>query len=202
MYTLPDLPYDYAALEPYIDETTMRLHHDKHHAAYIKNVNDALAGNEELLSLPIDQLIRSLDQVPESVRTKVRNNAGGHFNHTMFWEIMAPTKGSMPSDKLTEALHTSFSDLDSFKKKFAESATGVFGSGWAWLVVEAGQLSIITTPNQDTPLTSESQPILGLDVWEHAYYLKYQNRRPEYIEAWMNVINWEEVSARFEHLTT
>lgn len=198
MYTLPDLPYDFGALAPHIDEETMRLHHDKHHAAYVKNVNDALAGNEELLSLPIEELIQNLDRVPEDVRTKVKNNGGGHYNHSLFWQLMTPKTGSTPSENLGRALDETFGDFESFKTKFTETATGIFGSGWAWLVKDNGAVSITTTPNQDTPMMSGIQPILGLDVWEHAYYLKYQNRRPDYIDAWWNVVNWEEVSKRFE----
>ncbi len=198
MYTLPDLPYDYNALEKAIDEETMRLHHGKHHAAYIKNVNDALSNHENLLSMPVEELIQNLDQVPEDIRTKVRNNAGGHANHTLFWTVMTPHEGSSMSDTLKDKIESKFGDEESFKTKFNEAAAGVFGSGWAWLVVENGELKIVTTPNQDSPLMSQTTPLLGLDVWEHAYYLKYQNRRPEYIEAWWKVVNWEEVSRRFE----
>jgi Fe-Mn family superoxide dismutase len=198
MYTLPDLPYDYNALAPAIEEKIMRLHHEKHHAAYIKNVNDALEGNDELLSLPVEELIQNLDRVPENIRTKVRNNAGGHANHSLFWIVMTPTSGSKPSSGLEEKISTAFTDIESFKTKFSEAATGVFGSGWAWLTVDNGELKIETTPNQDNPLISGTTPLLGLDVWEHAYYLQYENRRPEYIQAWWDVVNWEEVSRRFD----
>ncbi len=197
MYTVPDLPYDYNALEPYIDEQTMRLHYDKHHATYVNNVNDALAGHEDLLSLPIEGLVQNLDRVPENIRTKVRNNAGGHANHSLFWTLMTPIQGSRMSEELEGAINSTFESVDSFKNQFSQAATGVFGSGWAWLVKDAGNLSIVTTPNQDSPLMQGLQPLLGLDVWEHAYYLKYQNRRPEYIDAWWNVVNWEEVSKLF-----
>ncbi len=197
MYTLPDLPYDYNALDRAVDEETMRLHHDKHHATYIKNVNDALTAHEDLAALPIEELIQSLDRVPEDIRTKVRNNAGGHANHTLFWTIMTPHEGSSMSDDLQEAIQTSFGDVQSFKEEFTQSATGVFGSGWAWLTIKDGELSVTSTPNQDNPLMNGATPLLGLDVWEHAYYLRYQNKRPEYIDAWWSVVNWEEVSRRF-----
>lgn len=197
MYTLPDLPYDYAALAPTIEEQIMRLHHEKHHATYVKNVNDALADQDELLSLPVEELIQSLDKVPEDIRTKVRNNAGGHANHSLFWTIMTPTSGSKPSSELDEKISAAFTDFKTFKTQFSEAAAGVFGSGWAWLTVSDNELKIETTPNQDNPLMNGTTPILGLDVWEHAYYLQYMNRRPEYIEAWWNVVNWEEVSKRF-----
>lgn len=198
MYTLPDLPYDYSALDKAVDEETMRLHHGKHHAKYIENTNDALSNHQDLLALPVEELIQNLDKVPEDIRTKVRNNAGGHANHTLFWTIMTPNEGSTMSDTLEEKLGSTFGDVDSFKSQFNEAAAGVFGSGWAWLAIENGELKIITTPNQDSPLMSNQTPILGLDVWEHAYYLRYQNRRPEYIDTWWNVVNWEEVSRRFE----
>ncbi len=198
MYTLPELPYEYSALSPAIEEKIMRLHHEKHHATYIKNTNEALANHEELLSLPIEELIQNLDRVPEAIRTKVRNNAGGHANHSLFWEIMTPTHGSKPSSSLDEKIRTTFGDLETFKTKFSESATGVFGSGWAWLTVKDGELKVEATPLQDSPLMHGATPLLGLDVWEHAYYLQYENRRPEYIQSWWQVVNWEEVSRRFE----
>ena len=197
MFTLPELPYDYSALEPYIDGQTMRIHHDKHHAAYVKNVNDALAGHDDLLSMEINDLIQNLGQVPDDIRTKVRNNGGGHANHTFFWEIMASASGQKPEGMLLNAINSTFSSLDSFKEKFTNAAMGRFGSGWAWLVMENSKLLVMDTPNQDSPLMDGKTPILGIDVWEHAYYLKYQNRRPEYIEAWWKVVNWKEVEKRF-----
>ena len=197
MFTLPELPYDYSALEPYIDGQTMRSHHDKHHAAYVKNVNDALAGHDDLLSMEINDLIQNLDQVPDDIRTKVRNNGGGHANHTFFWEIMASASGQKPEGMLLNAINSTFSSLDSFKEKFTNVAMGRFGSGWAWLVMENSKLLVMDTPNQDSPLMDGKTPILGIDVWEHAYYLKYQNRRPEYIESWWKVVNWKEVEKRF-----
>ncbi len=198
MYTVPDLPYEFDALSPAIEEKIMRLHHDKHHAGYVKNTNDALAQHEELLALPIEELIQNLDKVPENIRTKVRNNAGGHANHSLFWTIMTPLSGSKPSSELESKLLSTFTDMETFKSNFTEAATGVFGSGWAWLTLKNGELTIETTPNQDSPFMSGSTPLLGLDVWEHAYYLQYENRRPEYVQAWWNIVNWEEVSRRFE----
>lgn len=203
MFTLPDLPYDYNALEPYIDEETMHLHHDKHHAAYIKNVNDALAGHDDLLNMPIEELIQNLDKVPEDIRTKVRNNGGGHANHSLFWEVMgsqpAGGLGGQPSGKLADSINASFGDFATFQEKFTAVATGRFGSGWAWLVVKDGKLEILDTPNQDSPLMDKKgTPILCLDVWEHAYYLKYRNLRADYIKAWWNVVNWPEVQKRYE----
>ncbi len=206
MFTLPDLPYAYNALEPYIDERTMQIHHDKHHAAYVKNLNDALAGHDDLLAMSIEELMRSLDNVPEVIRTKVRNNGGGHANHSLFWEIMASNpKGEprMPSGELGKTMEATFGSFATFQEKFAASAMGRFGSGWAWLIKDpsasSGQakLAIVDTPNQDSPLMDGKTPILGLDVWEHAYYLKYQNMRADYIKAWWNVVNWEEVGKRF-----
>lgn len=201
MFTLPDLPYDYSALEPYIDEETMHLHHDKHHAAYVANVNDALAGREEFLKMDIEKLIKNLPKVPEEVRTKVRNNGGGHVNHSFFWTIMAPPSsggGGEPTGKLLEAIKASFGDVASFQEKFSQAAMGHFGSGWAWLVGDKGKLSIVDTANQDTPVSEGKTPILALDIWEHAYYLKYQNRRADYIKAWWNVVNWEKVRKNYE----
>lgn len=198
MFTLPDLPYDYNALEPYIDEETMHYHHDNHHATYVKNLNDALAGHDDLLSMDVNELIQNLDQVPEEVRTKVRNNAGGHANHSLFWQVMGPNKGGKPTGELLDVINQSFESLEAFKEAFAKAATGRFGSGWAWIIVEEGKLKIVDTPNQDSPLMDGKTPILGLDVWEHAYYLKYQYKRADYINAWWNVVNWEEVAKRFE----
>lgn len=195
MFSLPELPYAYNALEPYIDERTMQVHHDKHHAAYIKNLNDALEGNESLLALPVESLIADLSKVPEDVRTKVRNNAGGHANHSFFWQVMGGK--SSPTGKLLDALVSVFGNVETFQEKFAAAGMGRFGSGWVWLVSDSGKLSIMDTPNQDNPIMEGKTPILGLDVWEHAYYLKYQNLRAEYIKAWWNVVNWKEAEKRF-----
>jgi Fe-Mn family superoxide dismutase len=194
-YELPDLPYDYAALEPHIDEQTMRLHHDKHHQTYVNNVNAALEGTE-WADRPIEEVLANLDQIPEEKRTAVRNNGGGHANHTMFWEIMSPDGGGAPSGDLAAAIDGAFGSFDTFKERVVAAGVGRFGSGWAWLVNDGGSLSITSTPNQDTPLMEGRTPILGVDVWEHAYYLKYQNRRPEYLAAWWNVVNWDEVARR------
>jgi Fe-Mn family superoxide dismutase len=195
-YELPDLPYDYAALEPHIDEQTMRLHHDKHHQTYVNNVNAALEGTE-WADRPIEEVLANLDQIPEAKRTAVRNNGGGHANHTMFWEIMGPNGGGAPTGDLAAAIDAAFGGLEGLKEKVNAAGAGRFGSGWAWVVNDGGTLSITSTPNQDTPLMEGRTPILGIDVWEHAYYLKYQNRRPEYLAAWWNVVNWDEVARRF-----
>jgi len=195
-YELPDLPYDYAALEPHIDEQTMRLHHDKHHQTYVNNVNAALEGTE-WADRPIEEVLANLDQIPEDKRNAVRNNGGGHANHTMFWEIMGPNGGGAPTGDLAAAIDAAFGGLDGLKEKVNAAGAGRFGSGWAWVVNDGGSLSITSTPNQDTPLMEGRTPILGIDVWEHAYYLKYQNRRPEYLAAWWNVVNWDEVARRF-----
>lgn len=196
MFKLPDLPYAYDALEPYIDKETMHLHHDKHHATYVKNLNDVLAGNEKFLKMDIERLVKSLESVPESIRMKVRNNGGGHLNHTFFWKIMG-AKGEEPSGKLVDAINDAFGSFDEFKQKFTAVALGRFGSGWAWLVVDKGKLVILDTPNQDSPISVGKMPILAIDVWEHAYYLKYQNRRADYIAAWFNVVNWREVERNY-----
>lgn len=201
MFTVPDLPYDYSALEPHIDEQTMRLHHDKHHAAYANNLNEALQGQENLLEMDINELVKTLNQVPEEVRTKVRNNGGGHANHSLFWTIMAPNAGGQPEGALVEAINSTFGGFDSFKEQFTNAALGRFGSGWAWLVVDNQKLAIMDTPNQDSPLMGGKAPILGVDVWEHAYYLKYQNKRADYVAAWWNTVNWNEVARRFEEAT-
>ena len=201
MFTLPDLPYAYNALEPYIDAMTMQIHHDKHHAAYIKNVNDALANSPQFNNTTIEQLMAQLAQVPEDVRMKVRNNGGGHYNHSLFWMVMSGNpKGEvrMPSGELATAMNASFGDFTKFQEQFSRAAMGRFGSGWVWLVVDAGKLVIMDTPNQDNPLMAAKTPILGLDVWEHAYYLKYQNMRVDYIKAWWNVVNWSEVERRYK----
>jgi Fe-Mn family superoxide dismutase len=196
-FSLPPLPYDYAALEPHIDEQTMRIHHDKHHAAYVNNLNAALEKQTDLQSKSIEDLLRGIDQVPEAARTAVRNNGGGHANHTLFWEIMRPGGASRPSGALASAIDGAFGGFDAFKEQFAKACAGRFGSGWAWLIAGGGKLTIESTANQDSPLMEGKAPILGCDVWEHAYYLKYQNRRPDYVAAWWNVVNWDEVAARF-----
>ena len=196
MFQVPDLPYAYDALDPYIDEQTMRLHHDKHHISYVEKLNKALEGKDEFLSMDINDLIKNINTVPEDVRTAVRNNGGGHANHSLFWTVMTPNGGEV-SGELVQTLTSLFGDFSSFQDKFTQAAAGVFGSGWAWLVAENNSLKITTTPNQDSPLMTGQTPILGLDVWEHAYYLKYQNKRPEYIDAWWHVVNWQEVEKRF-----
>ncbi len=198
-HTLPDLPYDYNALEPHIDEQTMRIHHTKHHQTYVNNLNDALQGHDELQRMSVEDLLRNIERVPQDIRTKVRNNGGGHANHSLFWQIMRPNGGGESGGALGDGLRSTFGDFSSFRDQFANAAKGRFGSGWAWLIIgEGGRLQVIDTANQDSPLMSGYTPILGLDVWEHAYYLKYQNRRPDYIEAWWNVVNWEEVGRRYE----
>lgn len=197
-YTLPDLPYAYDALEPHIDEETMHLHHDKHHATYISKVNDALENHPELAELPIEDLLKKLDSVPEDVKTAVQNNGGGHANHTLFWQILSPNGGGEPTGALADAIDEAFGSFDDFKETFNATAVGRFGAGWAWLVVDGGKLEVIDTLNQDSPLSLGKTPILGIDVWEHAYYLNYQNKRPEYISAFWNVVNWDEVSNRYE----
>ncbi len=197
-YTLPPLPYDYAALEPHIDEATMRIHHDKHHAAYVNNLNAALEGKSDLLALPVEELIANLAQVPEDKRVAVRNNGGGHANHTMFWELMTPGGSNTPDGALARSMESTFGSLDAFKEQFAKACATRFGSGWGWLSVANGKLLIESTANQDSPLMDGRTPLLGCDVWEHAYYLKYQNRRPDYVSAWWSVVNWTEVGRRFE----
>jgi Fe-Mn family superoxide dismutase len=198
-HTLAPLPYDFAALEPHIDTQTMQIHHGKHHQAYVNNLNAALDKHPELHGRPLEDLLGKLDGVPEDIRTAVRNNGGGHWNHTLFWQLMGPGAGGEPTGKLADAITTAFGSFASFKEKFAAAGVGRFGSGWAWLITDGRSLSITSTPNQDNPLMegrSAGQVLLGLDVWEHAYYLKYQNRRPDYITAWWNVVNWAAVSAR------
>ena len=198
-YELPPLPYDYNALEPNIDEQTMRIHHDKHHGTYVTNVNNALANHPDLAALPVEQLIQNLGRVPEDIRTTVRNNGGGHANHSFFWPSMAPNAGGQPGGALAEAINQTFGSFDAFKDQFSKAAAGRFGSGWAWLTMDgSGALRIESTPNQDSPLMDGRTPILGLDVWEHAYYLKYQNRRADYIAAWWNVVNWPQVGKDYE----
>jgi superoxide dismutase, Fe-Mn family len=200
-FTLPPLPYDYNALEPHIDEQTMRIHHDKHHAAYVNNLNAAIDGHAGLQGKSVEELIANLDALPEAIRMPVRNNGGGHVNHTMFWEIMAPGGAGEPSGALAEGITRAFGGLTQFKEQFAKACAGRFGSGWAWLTVDRGALAIESTPNQDTPRMSGKTPVLGCDVWEHAYYLKYQNRRPDYVAAWWNVVNWTEVGTRYAAAT-
>ena len=196
-YELAPLPYDYAALEPFIDAETMKLHHDKHHQTYITNVNNALANHPELAKKPVDELIADLNAIPEDIRGVVRNNGGGHSNHTMFWTLMGPGMGGAPTGAIASQISADFGDFEAFKKTFNETTAKQFGSGWGWLVFKGGKLTVMTTPNQDSPLSQGLYPILGNDVWEHAYYLKYQNRRPDYLAAWWNVVNWAEVNKRF-----
>ncbi len=196
-YTLPELPYPYNALEPHIDARTMEIHHTKHHQAYINNVNAALEGHADLAAKSIDDLMRGLSSVPEAIRTAVRNNGGGHANHSLFWTIMKPEGGGLPGGELGKAIDSTFGSFDNMKTEFAKAASTRFGSGWAWLCLNKGKLHVDSTANQDTPLSEGHTPILGLDVWEHAYYLHYQNRRPDYITAFWNVINWDEVAKRF-----
>ena len=197
-FSLPSLPYDAAALEPHIDALTMQIHHTKHHQAYVTNVNNALGDSPQLQRLELDDLLKGLDKVPEKIRTAVRNNGGGHWNHSFFWKLMTPKAPAAPSGKLAAAIDASFGAFQTFKEQFNAAAMGRFGSGWAWLLQDGNQLSITSTPNQDNPLMDGKKTILGLDVWEHAYYLKYQNRRVEYVQAWWNVVNWDEVSRHFE----
>ncbi len=197
MFSLPDLSYAYSSLEPVIDERTMQIHHDKHHAAYVKNLNDALVGLEQFSNLSIEQLLQQLEKLPEAVRTKVRNNAGGHANHSLFWASMTtPGQGGQPGGKLVTAINSAFGDLAKMQEQMTTAAIGRFGSGWAWLVIDGGALAIMDTPNQDSPLMSGKIPILGVDVWEHAYYLKYQNLRADYVKAWWQVVNWPQVEKR------
>ncbi len=196
-YELPALPYAHDALEPHIDARTMEIHHGKHHQAYINNVNGALEGNEELSGKSIEDLVSDLDSVPEDIRGAVRNNGGGHANHSLFWSVMGPGKGGEPGGDLAAAIDATFGSFDAFKDAFAQAGATRFGSGWAWLVVDGGNLAVTSTANQDSPLMEGKTPILGLDVWEHAYYLNYQNRRPDYIGAFWNVVDWDAVAARF-----
>jgi Fe-Mn family superoxide dismutase len=196
-HVLPPLPYATDALEPYIDKMTMEIHHGKHHGGYVNNLNKALEGHSDLQSLSIDQLLAGLDRVPEAIRTAVRNNGGGHWNHSLFWKIMKKGGGGEPSGALADAIKSSFGSFADFKTKFAAAGAGRFGSGWAWVILKDGKLTVESTPNQDNPLMSGQKAIMGLDVWEHAYYLKYQNRRPDYIEAWWNVVNWEQVASNY-----
>jgi Fe-Mn family superoxide dismutase len=197
-FTVPPLPYDYAALEPHIDEATMRIHHDKHHAAYVNNLNAALEGHADLQAKTIEAILSNLEAVPDAIRMAVRNNGGGHYNHTIFWEMMAPGGAQGPGGALAEAIDATFGNFTTFKEHFTKAGTSRFGSGWAWLSMDAsGRLTVESTPNQDTPLSAGRKALLGCDVWEHAYYLKYQNRRPDYMAAWWNVVNWDVIAGRY-----
>src|SRR5712664_3453503 len=197
-FTVPPLPYAFDALEPHIDKMTMEIHHDKHHAAYVTNVNKALESAPNLANKPIEELLaNNCAAIPENIRTAVRNNGGGHYNHSMFWTILGPKAGGEPSGNLAAAINSTFGGFAGFKEKFGAAATGRFGSGWAWLVKAGDKIDIISTANQDSPIMEGKFPVIGLDVWEHAYYLKYQNRRPEYIAAWWNLVNWKEAEKRF-----
>jgi len=198
-FELPPLPYDYNALEPYIDTQTMQLHHDKHHQTYVTNLNNALQGQDQFASMSVEDVVRNINQVPENIRTAVRNNGGGHANHSMFWQIMKPNGGGQPSGALANAINSAFGSFDQFKAAFNDAGAKRFGSGWVWLVLDQnGKLSVTSTANQDSPLMEGLFPVMGNDVWEHAYYLKYQNRRPEYLNAWWNVVNWDEVARRYQ----
>lgn len=198
-FELPPLPYAYNALEPHVDEQTMRIHHDKHHGTYVTNLNKALESAPNLQRKTIEALLTDLDAVPENIRMAVRNNGGGHYNHTMFWEIMKPGGGTSPGGGLAAAITEAFGSLDKMKEAINSAGAGRFGSGWAWLVLDKdGKLAVTSTPNQDTPLAAGQKPVMGVDVWEHAYYLKYQNRRADYLQAWWNTVNWTEVAARYE----
>jgi Fe-Mn family superoxide dismutase len=197
-FKLPPLPYDYAALEPYIDTETMHIHHDKHHAAYVAKLNIAVAEQPELGTMPIDQILRNLDMVHLAIRKAVRNQGGGHYNHSLFWQMMKPQGGGEPQGGLAAAIDKKFGSFGNFKAAFSKEALEVFGSGWAWLALNGKELEIASTPNQDSPVSTGAIPILGIDVWEHSYYLKHQNRRPEYVEAWWNVVNWDFASDRYQ----
>lgn len=197
MYKLPDLPYSYNALEPWIDEATMKIHHDKHHAGYVDNLNKLLEGNNKLGKLSIEELMKDFGSIPKEIRSKVKNNAGGHFNHTFFWNIMGPGE-NRPQGELADNISSTFTNFNTFKEKFSQAGVNRFGSGWAWLVLNDEVLEIIDTPNQDSPVSDGLIPLLCLDVWEHAYYLKYQNRRVDYINAWWNVVNWKAVEKLYE----
>lgn len=201
-FELPPLPYDYSALEPHIDTQTMQLHHDKHHQAYVTNLNNALQGQSQFENMSIEDLMRHINDVPEAIRTAVRNNGGGHVNHSMFWQIMKPNGGGEPTGALADAINSTFGSFDQFKTTFNDNGVKRFGSGWTWLVVDqSGKLQAMSTANQDSPFMDGAYPVMGNDVWEHAYYLKYQNRRPDYLGAWWNVVNWDEVAKRFQQAT-
>jgi superoxide dismutase, Fe-Mn family len=196
-YELPPLPYAHNALEPFIDEQTMQIHHGKHHQTYVNNLNAALEKYPQLQGKPIEQLIADLNAIPEDIRTAVRNNGGGHANHAFFWTLMAPNAGGAPTGKIAEAIDAKFGSFDAFKEAFSKAGVGRFGSGWAWLIKSGAGVEIVSTPNQDSPVMEGKTPVLGIDVWEHAYYLKYQNKRPDYIAAWWNVVNWDAVNKAF-----
>jgi Fe-Mn family superoxide dismutase len=196
-YQLPPLPYAFDALEPHIDAKTMEIHHDKHHATYVNKLNEALASHPDLQAKSVEDLLRGIDQVPEAIRGAVKNHGGGHANHSLFWEVMGPGAGGAPSGAIADALTAAFGTFESFKEKLTNAAANQFGSGWGWLVASAGKLEVIAKPNQDSPLMEGKTPILGVDVWEHAYYLKYQNRRPDYLSAWWNTVNWPAVAQRY-----
>ena len=196
MHQLPPLPYGFDALEPHIDAKTMEIHHDKHHATYVTKLNEALEKAPELKEKKVEDLLRGINDVPEAIRTAVRNHGGGHVNHTLFWEVMGPGGGGTPSGELAEAIQRDFGSFESFKEKLTNAAANQFGSGWGWLVADGGKLDVIARPNQDSPLMEGKTPLLGVDVWEHAYYLKYQNRRPDYLAAWWNTIQWDAVAGR------
>ena len=196
-YDVPDLPYDYGALEPHIDAQTMQIHHDKHHATYVSKLNDAVKDHPDLQNKNVEDLLRGIDSVPEAIRTAVRNHGGGHANHTLFWQVMGPNGGGTPSGNLASALDRDLGGFQAFKEKLTNAAANQFGSGWGWLVASGGKLEVIARPNQDSPLMEGKTPLLGVDVWEHAYYLKYQNRRPDYLAAWWNTIDWQAVEKLF-----
>lgn len=198
MFTLPDLPYEYDGLAPFISADIQHLHHSAHHATYVKNLNAALEKFPDWQSKSIEEIIISLDKLPEEIKKVVRNNGGGHYNHSMFWQMMAPKKDQAPSGTLKDLIEHAFGEVDTFKDQFSEAATKIFGSGWQWLVFKEGEVSLVSTPNQDSPLTEGLTPLLGLDVWEHAYYLQYYNKRPDYIKAWWNVVNWDDVARRLD----
>jgi superoxide dismutase, Fe-Mn family len=197
-HELPALPYAFNALEPHIDAATMEIHHDRHHGGYVNNLNKALEGHADLQAKSLNDLLVHINDVPETIRTAVRNNGGGHANHSLFWEVLSPNGGGQPTGALSDAITSTFGSFDKFKEEFTKAASTRFGSGWAWLVVDGGKLAVTSTPNQDSPIMEGKTPILGLDVWEHAYYLKYQNKRPDYIGAFWNIVNWAEVGKRYE----
>lgn len=200
-HQLPNLAYGFDALEPHIDARTMEIHHGKHHAGYVSKLNAAIQGNSELESMDVEALLRTLPKIPDNIRNAVRNNGGGHYNHSIFWSIMGPDAGGEPTGELADAMSNAFGSFQEFKEQFSTAAANRFGSGWAWLVLDHnGKLSVMSTPNQDNPISQEMKPVMGLDVWEHAYYLKYQNKRPDYIQAWWNVVNWGAVAERYANL--